>query len=177
MTQTRHLVSLSVLLFGSCHLILFVSSTNSIQIVRRQCTLAVVTNMSYEQNQYKNCKSSSEACFGRKRCRKHHMQFLSQEMDHNSIHGPPHKSKPPPLVRTRGPIFTGNRLFSSTSYFLAKGLSFITITSQLLSPHLHINILSQTAPLKFNLITPISYFLSVLISIIIIGPESDHSLP
>jgi len=33
-----------------------------------------------------------------------------QEMDHNSIHGPPHKSKPPPLVRTRGPIFTGNRV-------------------------------------------------------------------
>ena len=58
-------------------------------------------------------------------------------------------------------------LFSSTSYFLAKGLSFITITSQLLSPHLHINILSQTAPLKFNSIAPISYFLSVLISLII----------
>ena len=38
--QTRHLASLSVLLFGSCHLILFVSSTNSIQILRRQCCLA-----------------------------------------------------------------------------------------------------------------------------------------
>ena len=36
---TSHLVSVSVLLFGSCHLILFVSSTNSIQIVRRQCCL------------------------------------------------------------------------------------------------------------------------------------------
>ena len=33
------LVSVSVLLFGSCHLILIVSSTNSIQIVRRQCCL------------------------------------------------------------------------------------------------------------------------------------------
>ena len=53
--------------------------------------------------------------------KKHHAQFLSQEMDHNSIHGPPHKSKPPPLVRTRGPIFTGNRLFSSTSYVIATG--------------------------------------------------------
>ena len=109
------------MLCGSCHLILFVSSTNSIQIVRRQCSLAVVTNMSYEQNQYKNYKSSSEACFDRKRRRKHQMHFLSQEMDHNSIHGPPHKSKPPPLVRTRGPIFTGNRLFSSTSYVIATG--------------------------------------------------------
>ena len=32
-------VSVSVLLFGSCHLILLVSSTNSFQIVRRQCRL------------------------------------------------------------------------------------------------------------------------------------------
>ena len=36
--ETRH-ASVSVLLFGSCHLISFVSSTNSIQIVRRQCCL------------------------------------------------------------------------------------------------------------------------------------------
>ena len=36
---TRHLGSVSVLLFGSCHLILFVSTTNFIQIVRRQCCL------------------------------------------------------------------------------------------------------------------------------------------
>ena len=37
---TRQLASAtSVLLFGSCHLILFVSSTNYIQIVRRQCWL------------------------------------------------------------------------------------------------------------------------------------------
>ena len=39
---TRHLVSVSVLLFGSYHLILFVSSTNSIQIVRRQCCLCQI---------------------------------------------------------------------------------------------------------------------------------------
>ena len=38
-SQTRHLASVSVMLFRSCHLILmlFVSSTNYFQIVRRQC--------------------------------------------------------------------------------------------------------------------------------------------
>ena len=37
------LISVSVLLFGSCHLVLslFVSSTNFIQIVRRQCCLVL----------------------------------------------------------------------------------------------------------------------------------------
>ena len=35
--ETRHLISVSVLVFGSCHLILFVRSTNYFQIVRRQC--------------------------------------------------------------------------------------------------------------------------------------------
>ena len=38
--QTKHLATVSVLLFGSCHLILFVSTNNSIQIVRRQCCLS-----------------------------------------------------------------------------------------------------------------------------------------
>ena len=46
-----HLVSVSVLLFGSCHLILFVNSTNSIQIVRRQCCLAQASKMHQTQNQ------------------------------------------------------------------------------------------------------------------------------
>ena len=36
-TMTRHLVSGSVMIFGSCHLILFVSSTNYFQIVRPKC--------------------------------------------------------------------------------------------------------------------------------------------
>merc|ERR1712156_429208 len=48
--KARHLVSVSVLLFGSCHLILFVSSTNSIQIVRRQCCLAQASKMHQTQN-------------------------------------------------------------------------------------------------------------------------------
>ena len=60
----------------------------------------------------------------RKGRRKHHMQFLSQEMDHNSIHGPPHKSKPPPLVRTRGPIFTGNRFIFVNIIFSGKRFIF-----------------------------------------------------
>ena len=37
--QTRHLASVSDMIFGSCHLILFVSFTNYFQIVRRQCSL------------------------------------------------------------------------------------------------------------------------------------------
>jgi len=42
--STRHLVPVSVMLFGSCHLILFVRSTNYFQIVRRQCCLSVENN-------------------------------------------------------------------------------------------------------------------------------------
>ena len=37
--RQRHLASVSVMMFGFCHLILFVSSTNSIQKVRRQCCI------------------------------------------------------------------------------------------------------------------------------------------
>ena len=37
--KTRYLAPVSVLVFGSCHLILFVRSTNYFQIVRRQCCL------------------------------------------------------------------------------------------------------------------------------------------
>merc|ERR1712156_300639 len=48
--KARHIVSVSVLLFGSCHLILFVSSTNSIQIVRRQCCPAQASKMHQTQN-------------------------------------------------------------------------------------------------------------------------------
>merc|ERR1712226_1795674 len=39
-----------------------------------------------------------------------------QEMEHNSIHGRPHRSKPPPLVHTPGPIFTGNRVNVELGY-------------------------------------------------------------
>ena len=55
--QTRHLVSVSVLLFGSCHLILvlFVSSTNSIQIARRQCCLCN-SSINYLANKYLDYK-------------------------------------------------------------------------------------------------------------------------
>ena len=37
--KKRHLVPVSVMIFESCHLILFVSSTNYFQIVRRRCCL------------------------------------------------------------------------------------------------------------------------------------------
>ena len=37
--KKRHLALVSVMIFGSCHLILFVSSTNYFQIVRRWCCL------------------------------------------------------------------------------------------------------------------------------------------
>ena len=48
--QTKHLVSISVLLFGSCHLILSFGSTNAIQIVRRQwCLLDNVVDNSGPQ--------------------------------------------------------------------------------------------------------------------------------
>ena len=43
-TLTRHLVSGSVMIFGSCHLILFASSTNYFQIVRQQCCLNRIRN-------------------------------------------------------------------------------------------------------------------------------------
>ena len=55
-SYTRHLAPVSVLLFGSCHLVLplFVSSTSFIQIVRRQCCLVlahldVVVHLAFHQ--------------------------------------------------------------------------------------------------------------------------------
>ena len=41
LVKTRHLASVSGMLFGCCHLILFVSSTKYFQTVRRQCYLSV----------------------------------------------------------------------------------------------------------------------------------------
>ena len=43
LTHTRHLAPVSVMLFGSCYLLrlLFVSSTNYFQIVRRRCCLPI----------------------------------------------------------------------------------------------------------------------------------------
>ena len=61
--QTRHLVS--VLLFVSCHLILilFVSSTNSIQIVRRQCCLSLMFTSETISRSFKQEKSLTPLFF------------------------------------------------------------------------------------------------------------------
>ena len=40
--ETRHLAPVSVMLFGSCNLLLFVSSTSYFEIVRRQCCLKLI---------------------------------------------------------------------------------------------------------------------------------------
>ena len=42
MMMTRHLAPVSIMLFGSWRLIVFVSSANYLQIVRRQCCLSNV---------------------------------------------------------------------------------------------------------------------------------------
>ena len=39
--STRHTAPVAVMLFGSCHLILFVNSTNYFQIVRWHCCLEI----------------------------------------------------------------------------------------------------------------------------------------
>ena len=62
LAQTRHLASVSVMFFGSCHLILFVSSTNYFQIVSRQCSFSLL--FSLENNFWKEVHSFTLSLYG-----------------------------------------------------------------------------------------------------------------